>query len=273
MGPSERRRIAQVRGGHVREIPDQVAVEEPLGILVDGRPASTTMRTPGHDTELALGWCVSEGIASSADDIVHARECFETLDDEQVRRSVHITTRHQPTVHPRLHATSSACGICGGDVVSMTTSGTHADTRADTTTFAADVLYAMPDAMRVAQRHFDANGGTHAAALFDPSGDLVCLREDVGRHNAVDKVVGWAVSHGRLPLHGMGLQVSGRASAELIHKAATAGIPLLAAVSAPTSLAIDLARATGMTLIGFVRGDTMNVYSGVERIIGLARDT
>lgn len=275
MGSVDRRRILRVEGTTRHEARgDHIAVEEPLGILVDGVLASTTMRTPGHDVELAVGWCISEGIITSSEDLVTAKSCYSkspTLDDpvdedETVRRVVEISTSHRRPVQPRLHATSSACGICGSDVIDDTLARCASGLGSDSTAFAPTVICQMPDRMRAAQRHFDSSGGMHAAALFTPSGEILCVREDVGRHNAVDKVIGWGLTQATFPLHGLGLQVSGRASAELVHKAAIAGIPLLSAVSAPTTLAIDLARSTGVSLVGFVRGDTFNIYAGEHRI-------
>ena len=270
----DRRRIVRVEGASRRDARgDHIAVEEPLEILVDGVLASTTMRTPGHDVELAIGWCVSEGILNGHDDLVTAKSCYskspsldEPDEDESVRRVVEISTTHRRPVAARLHTSSSACGICGSDVIEATLARCESSLGSDATVFAPSVLTEMPDRMRATQRHFDSSGGMHAAALFDPTGQILCVREDVGRHNAVDKVIGWGLTQLGLPLQGLGLQVSGRASAELVHKAAVAGIPLLSAVSAPTTLAIDLARSTGVSLVGFVRGDTFNIYAGDQRI-------
>ena len=265
-----------VAGAPVDARGDHIAVEEPLEILVDGVVASTTMRTPGDDVDLALGWCVSEGIIRGAQDLATAKSCFtksltltELVDeDEAIKRVVEVSTTHRHPITPRLHTTSSACGICGTDVIEATLSLRPDGKASDDTGFPPSVIVSMPEAMRAAQRHFDASGGMHAAALFDPDGTVICMREDVGRHNAVDKVIGWALQQDRLPLTGLGLQVSGRASAELVHKAIIAGIPLLSAVSAPTTLAIDLAREANLSLVGFVRGDTFNIYSGDHRITG-----
>ncbi len=266
MASVERRRIVRYRDG-AQAGPDQVAVEEPLVIEVDGRTVSTTMRTPGSDIELALGWLVSEGAISSIDDIVEAKECFEQVDDgDDVRRIVQVTTRSLPPIEPRLHTTSSACGLCGSDLIDLTSRTRQWPLENDRTAFAPERLVEQPHLLREAQRGFDASGGLHAAGLFTTDGELVCVREDVGRHNAVDKVVGWALQQGRLPLSGLCLQVSGRASAELVHKAVVAGAPALAAVSAPTTLAVDLARASGLTLVGFVREGSFNVYAGAERL-------
>lgn len=278
MGSIDRRRVVRIDGNQRRAARgDHVAVEEPLEILVDGVVVSTTMRTPGHDVELALGWCVSEGIISGLDDLITAKSCFEkspTLEEldeeEQLRRVVEVNTTHRRPVHPRLHATTSACGICGSDAIATTLERRSPSLQTDRTEFPASVIHRLPELMRDAQRHFDTSGGMHAAALFDPAGSVLCVREDVGRHNAVDKVIGWGLQNRGLPLSGLGLQVSGRASAELVHKAAVAGIPLLSAVSAPTTLAIDIARETGLTLVGFVREDSFNVYAGAERISTIA---
>ena len=258
-----------------------MAVEEPLEIAVNERTVSTTMRTPGHDIELALGWLLSEGAITEIADVISARECFESVDGEEVdvalaagaapdgndvRRVVKVRTREGIDVAPRLHPTSSACGVCGTDVISATLTARAWDVADDETAVSAGTLLTLPVALREAQRGFDASGGLHAAALFRADGALVSLREDVGRHNAVDKVLGRALQEGELPLGGHVLQVSGRASAELVHKALMAGVPVLSAVSAPTTLAVDLARAAGLTLAGFVREGAFNAYSREDRI-------
>ena len=268
MASTERRRVLRWRNGAVDAGPDSLAIEEPLEIEVDGVSVSTTMRTPGHDIELTLGWLVAEGAISSIDDIAEAKECFEhdAEDPEQVRRIVQVSTRGPLLVEPRLHATSSACGVCGADLIAMTQRTRHWPLGEDTTSFDVSTVLAQPETLLAAQRGFAASGGLHAAGLFTPGGDLICVREDVGRHNAVDKVIGWALQERRLPLRGHALQVSGRASAELVHKAVMAGVPLLAAVSAPSTLAVDLARESGLTVVGFVREGSLNVYSGAERL-------
>lgn len=268
MGATDRRRVLHMRDGRWSPVPDALAIEEPLAIEVDGQSVSTTMRTPDHDIELALGWLVSEGALTDPAQIADARECFEHRDDDpdDVRRIVQVRGRLPLQVRPRLHDTSSACGICGADMIDLTRR-THAWPLADDhTAFDPALIARQPDALLEAQRGFTASGGLHAAGLFTSDGALVCAREDVGRHNAVDKVVGWALQEGRLPLRGHALQVSGRASAELVHKAIVAGIPLLASVSAPSTLAVDLARESDLTLVGFVRDGSLNVYSGAERL-------
>lgn len=263
-----------MRDGVVTAGPDYLAIEEPLEIEVDGLTLSTTMRTPGSDIELALGWLVSEGAIASSDQVTEARECFEEVERSEdaeggegdVRRIVKITTRHHPELSPRLHATSSACGLCGADLIDLTERTRHWPLDVDVTAFSPAVVLGQPATLLEDQRGFAASGGLHAAALFTPTGDILCVREDVGRHNAVDKVVGWALLEDRLPLRGLALQVSGRASAELVHKAVMAGVPLLSAVSAPSTLAVDLARSAGLTLVGFVRGTSLNAYAHAERL-------
>jgi FdhD protein len=278
---TDRRRIVQVVGdARAQTRGDHIAVEEPLDIIVDGVTVTTTMRTPGHDVELGLGWCISEGIITGSTDLAIAKSCFakslsleELVDeDDVVKRVVEVHTTHRRPVTPRLRDTSSACGICGSDVIEATLALRSASPPDTGPRFTSSVIVSMPDAMRSGQRNFDISGGLHAAALFDPTGSVICVREDVGRHNAVDKVIGWALQQHDLPLTGYGLQVSGRASAELAHKAIVAGIPLLSAVSAPTTLAVDLAREANLTLVGFVRGDAFNIYSHGERIITAAAD-
>ena len=271
MASTDRRRVLRWRDGSVDAAPDALAIEEPLEIEVDGASVSTTMRTPGHDIELALGWLVAESGLASIDDIVEAKECFEhdADDPEQVRRIVQVSTRGPLLVEPRLHATSSACGVCGADLIALTQRTRRWPLTEDATSFTVETVLGQPDKLLAAQRGFAASGGLHAAGLFTPGGDLICLREDVGRHNAVDKVIGWALQESRLPLRGHALQVSGRASAELVHKAVMAGVPLLAAVSAPSTLAVDLARESDLTLVGFVREGSLNVYAGGDRL-GLA---
>jgi FdhD protein len=272
---------------------DTLAVEEPLELQLDGEPFTTTMRTPGHDLDLALGFLVGEGVVVRQADVVRAAHCPDAVTPprERVRAlvpvaDVAIGTPEAPGPAARTHNVvtvdlapgvarpaparhrhvTSACGVCGTATVEEIRARSPHDLRADTTTVAAATLAGLPVTMRRAQRGFDRTGGLHAAALFAPDGRLLCLREDVGRHNALDKVVGWAFTRGALPLAGHVLQVSGRASFELVQKAAVAGCPVLAAVSAPSSLAADLAEETGMTLVGFSRGDRFTVYAGAERV-------
>jgi FdhD protein len=269
-----RRPIVRFSGGARVSRPDTLAVEEPLeirlGSATAGEPFTVTMRTPGHDLELALGFLVGEGIVRSSSDVVAARHCPDAArdaDGEPTHNVVEVMLR--PGVEApagRYRAVSSACGICGTasiDAVRTHSSHTVAD---DPVRVSGAVLAGLPETLRSAQRVFDRTGGLHAAGLFTPDGDMLVLREDVGRHNAVDKVVGWAFERGLLPLQGHVLQVSGRASFELVQKAWTAGVPVLAAVSAPSSLAVDLAVEAGLTLVGFSRGESFNAYAAAHRI-------
>jgi FdhD protein len=270
---TDRRRVLRIRGAgtpdaSTQEQPDQLAVEAPLTLMVGDRTIATTMRTPGHDLELALGWLVAEGVARRPGDVLEATSC--DADTVRLRLAPGVETPKA-----RLGATTSACGICGSDTIAEVLArrgpaaagaGHEAAEIGAGLVIAAEVITALPDRLRTAQRAFARSGGLHAAGLFTADGVLLCAREDVGRHNAVDKVIGWALQHDRLPAAGLVLQVSGRASFELTQKAAMAGIPVLSAVSAPSTLAVDLAREAGLTLIGFVRGDSMNVYAGPERV-------
>jgi FdhD protein len=236
-----------------RTEPDAVAVEEPLEIRIGGQALAVTMRTPGHDEELALGFCLSEGVAATAAALpadlaantveVEARE----FDRSRVQRSFY---------------TSSSCGVCGKGALEAV--AVEAERVASRLTVPATLVAELPGRLR--QPAFDATGGLHATGLFDERGRLVCLREDVGRHNAMDKVIGWAFLQGRLPLADSILCLSGRLSFELVQKAAVAGCPVLVAVGAPSSLAVELARDRGITLCGFVREGRVNVYTEPWRV-------
>ncbi|MFC1414472.1 formate dehydrogenase accessory sulfurtransferase FdhD [Streptacidiphilus sp. N1-12] len=266
-----RRRVLRIRDDGTDYRPDTLAAEEPMEIRVGGRPLTVTMRTPGDDFDLAVGFLVSEGVLHSAAEVAGIRYCAgATSDGGNSYNVVDITlargVRPPDASLERNFYTTSSCGLCGKaslDAVRTTAAWTVAE---DPLRVRPALLSALPEQLRAAQRVFDSTGGLHAAGLFDPDGVLRCLREDVGRHNAVDKVIGDALRSGRLPLRGSVLMVSGRASFELVQKAVMAGIPALAAVSAPSSLAVDLANETGLTLVGFLRGSSMNVYSGVERV-------
>ncbi|PJK24261.1 formate dehydrogenase accessory sulfurtransferase FdhD [Mycolicibacterium goodii] len=268
---TNRYRVVRLAESGATERPDTLAAEEPLEIRVAGRPLTVTMRTPGNDFDLARGFLVSEGVVARADDIVAIRYCAgATRDGSNTYNVLDVllgdgVTTPDPSLERNFYTTSS-CGVCGKaslEAVRTVSSFTVGD---DQVRLSAATIVTMPDTLRAAQRVFDRTGGLHAAALFDVEGELLCVREDVGRHNAVDKVIGWALDSDRLPLRGAVLMVSGRASFELVQKAVMAGIPALAAVSAPSSLAVDLAREMGLTLVGFLRGETMNIYSGAERI-------
>lgn len=273
--PDVRRNIANVRitainGGIRSERPDTLATEEPMEIRVGGpgqeaRAVAVTMRTPGGDYELAVGFLFTEGLIA-AGDVQRVAYCDDLGDDEQ-RYNVVTVTLSRPFDHERLHRNffaTSSCGICGKaalDDVEVRCAPVATGTEA-----AADVLVGLPDALRAGQRVFDRTGGLHAAGLFTTGGELVTLREDVGRHNAVDKVIGERLLAGRVPLAGHVLQVSGRASFEIVQKAAVGGIPIVSAVSAPSSLAVEAAERFGMTLVGFVRDGRCNVYAHPERV-------
>jgi FdhD protein len=234
---------------------DRVAVEEPLELRANGEPVAVTMRTPGHDEELALGFMRSEGItpvrAAPPPDLAANTIDVEVegFDPERLRRNFFTT---------------SSCGVCGkGALEAVAVEAPRVDS---TLTVPSDLLASLPDRLRDAQAAFAFTGGLHATGLFSASGDLRCLREDVGRHNAMDKVIGWAFGEGRLPLTGSILCVSGRLSFELVQKAAVAGCPILVAVGAPSSLAVELADDRGITLCGFVRDGRLNVYTHPERV-------
>ncbi|MEU5046899.1 formate dehydrogenase accessory sulfurtransferase FdhD [Streptomyces griseorubiginosus] len=269
---TERRKVIRIRDGAVSSRPDTLVAEEPLEIRLNGKPLAITMRTPGDDFALAAGFLVSEGVLAEQDDLQNIVYCAgATVDGSNTYNVVDVKTGPgvvipDITLERNVYTTSS-CGLCGKaslDAVRTTARWPIADippVRVD-----PDVLATLPDRLRAAQRVFDRTGGLHAAALFSEDGELVDVREDVGRHNAVDKLVGRALQNGDLPLSRTTLLVSGRASFELAQKAVMAGIPVLAAVSAPSSLAVDLATETGLTLVGFLRGSSMNVYAGEHRL-------
>src|SRR6202034_2036169 len=241
---------------------DLLAVEEPLEIRVAGQPLAVTMRTPGHDIDLAAGFLATEGVVASAGDLTQITMCDANVADVTLAPGVTLPMERLQ----RNFITTSACGVCGKDSIDAIRVRARYDVSADQVRVAPAVLAALPDRLREAQRVFASTGGLHAAGIFTAAGNLVVLREDVGRHNAVDKVIGWALREGRLPLTGCVLLVSGRASFELTQKALMAGLPLLAAVSAPSSLAAELAGESGMTLVGFLRGSSMNVYTSPQRL-------
>ena len=261
------RRVRRHDGDVVTEQPDVLAVEEPLEIRLGQEPLTVTMRTPGDDIDLALGWLVAEGAIRRPSDVVAVRERSQAVPDGLPARSVEIELA-AGVAAPRARAflTSSACGVCGTDAIETIRVRAGDDLHADQCVIDARVLTRLPDLLREQQTSFARSGGLHAAGLFTVDGELLAVREDVGRHNAVDKVVGWALRADRLPLNGTVLQVSGRASFELAAKSVAAGIPVLSAISAPSTLAVDLARQTGLTLAGFVRGPSFNLYSGAQRV-------
>ena len=275
---TERRKVLRIRDGAVTTRPDTLVAEEPLEIRLNGKPLAITMRTPGDDFALAAGFLVSEGVLAAASDLQNIVYCAGAIADGSNTYNV-VDVRTAPGVSlpdftlERNVYTSSSCGLCGKaslDAVRTTTRWPIADSPRLRVTPA--LLSGLPERLREAQRVFDRTGGLHAAALFTEGGELLDIKEDVGRHNAVDKLVGRALQNGELPLSRTVLLVSGRASFELAQKAVMAGIPMLAAVSAPSSLAVDLATETGLTLVGFLRGGSMNVYAGDDRIV-LAEET
>ena len=248
-----------------RRRPDTLAVEEPLEIRVGGEPLAVTMRTPGHDVELAAGFLVSEAIIAQGTGAGAAGATENTYNVLDVALAAGVALPAADAA--RRFYTTSSCGVCGKASIDAVETVSAHDVAGDPLEVDAAFLLSLPDRLRDEQAVFTKTGGLHAAALFDGvSGELLVAREDVGRHNAVDKVVGWAVLADRLPLSGTVLQVSGRASFELVQKAAMAGIPVLSAVSAPSSLAVELAEARGLTLAGFVRGSSLNVYTGAQRV-------
>ncbi|MFI1733296.1 formate dehydrogenase accessory sulfurtransferase FdhD [Streptomyces acidicola] len=289
---TERRKVIRIRDGVVSARPDTLVAEEPLEIRLNGKPLAITMRTPGDDFALAAGFLVSEGVLGAADELQNIVYCAGATYGGTSRSSgaesgggsntyniVDVKTAPgvvipDITLERNVYTTSS-CGLCGKaslDAVRTTTRWPIDDTHdahggeAPPVRLDPALLAQLPDRLRAAQRVFDRTGGLHAAALFREDGELLDIREDVGRHNAVDKLVGRALQNGALPLSRAVLLVSGRASFELAQKAVMAGIPVLAAVSAPSSLAVDLAAETGLTLVGFLRGASMNVYAGEDRI-------
>ncbi|MGP4004834.1 formate dehydrogenase accessory sulfurtransferase FdhD, partial [Streptomyces sp. 8N706] len=269
---TERRRVLRIRDGAVSTRPDTLVSEEPLEIRLGGKPLAITMRTPGDDFALAAGFLVSEGVLGHAEELRSIVYCAGATADGSNTYNV-VDVRLAPGVPvpditlERNVYTSSSCGLCGkASLDAVRTAARRPIADSPRVRVEPALLSALPDRLRAAQRVFDRTGGLHAAALFSPEGELLDLREDVGRHNAVDKLIGRALQSGALPLSRAILLVSGRASFELAQKAVMAGIPLLAAVSAPSSLAVDLADETGLTLVGFLRGGSMNVYAGEERI-------
>ena len=273
-GRTARRRVLRVSlPGGATPRADLLAAEEPLGIRIGGQAFTLTMRTPGDDIDLAAGFLVGEGVIRSADDLTEIRICSGgecDHDDHDATGNVADVTLSPGAsagqARRRNFLTTSACGVCGKASIDDLATRSPYDLSADRVSVAPALLAQLPDRLRDAQRVFDRTGGLHAAGLFTAGGELMAVREDVGRHNAVDKVVGWALRAGRLPLSGCVLLVSGRASFELVQKAVMAGIPVLAAVSAPSSLAAELAQESGLTLVGFLRGSSMNVYTGAQRL-------
>ena len=251
--------------------PETLVVEEPLEIRVNGAAVTVTMRTPGADVELAQGFLLTEGVIADRDDVLTIRYC-DGQDAEGANTYNVLDVTLAPDVEPpdvdvtRNFYTTSSCGVCGKASLEAVRLTGRFPVGADGTAVAAATLRAMPNRLRSAQKVFDSTGGLHAAALFTADGTMLVVREDIGRHNAVDKAIGWALEQRRVPLCASVLLVSGRASFELTQKAVLAGIPVLAAVSAPSSLAVSLAEESGMTLVAFLREGSMNVYTRADRI-------
>jgi FdhD protein len=303
---TSRRRVLRIREGARDERADTVVVEEPLEIRVGGRAVAVTMRTPGDDFDLVRGFLLSEGVITGPEEVTALRYCapvraagdggYDAYDGHDSAYDKHDSANNgydsaydghdsaynvvdavlAPGVaspHPsieRAFYTTSSCGICGKASLDAVRTSSRWRPAEDPVQVSEAVLATLPERLRAGQAVFERTGGLHAAGLFAADGELLCLREDVGRHNAVDKVLGWALGGGRLPLSGTVLQVSGRASFELVQKAVMAGVPVLAAVSAPSSLAVDLAADAGLTLVGFLRGRSMNVYACASRVVASA---
>lgn len=268
---SARTRVRRIRPNGTDSRADTLAVEEPLELRVAGESLSVTMRTPGADIDFAHGFLLTEGIIDGADDIATIRYCDGV--DDQGRNTYNVLdvtlreNRRLPSSATRNFFTTSSCGVCGKaslDAVRLASNHRPAD---DDATVDVETLAQLPDRLRDSQKIFASTGGVHGAALFTTDGTLLVAREDVGRHNAVDKVIGWALQQDMLPLRGSILMLSGRVSFELVQKAVMAGIPIIAAVSAPSSLAVDLGTEQGVAIVGFLRGESMNVYSAGHRVI------
>jgi FdhD protein len=269
-GSTVRAQVREIADGRERVRRDTLATEEPMELRVlaggDRRTLAVTMRTPGRDFELAAGFLHGEGVVSDPEEIRRISYCTD-VDVEQQYNIVNVTLDALPDLPglDRHFATTSACGVCGKESLeALKIRG--CPVLGEGPVVETETVYGLPDALRRGQGLFESTGGLHAAGLFTPDGTLLCLREDVGRHNAVDKLVGWALMSGRLPLSDHILMVSGRTSYEIMQKALAAGIPMVCSVSAPSSLAVSLATEFGMTLVGFLRGRRFNIYAGSERI-------
>lgn len=258
-------KLFKARNGRSTRQDDFVVVEEPMEVRVDNRPVAVIMRTPGDDFALAAGFLYTEGILASLDDVGVVSYCRNT-DDPSLMNIVNVkpTRKLDLSSLKRNTFAASSCGLCGKAALEhVRVSVRPVKSRLEV---AAETMYGLPDALRASQPIFSRTGGLHAAGIFDESGSLVYLKEDIGRHNAVDKVVGEALMRDGLPLSRHILLVSGRVSFEIMQKAARGGIPIVGAISAPSSLAVDFAKEFGMTLVGLLRGRSMNVYAGKERV-------
>lgn len=274
-GPTTPVVVGALTDNTIKDRADRLATEEPLEIRLaaggKARPVATTMRTPGNDFELASGFLLSEGLISARDDVRRIAYCVDVPEGDQLFNvvTVELAAPGLPDLagFERHGTVSSACGVCGRASLDRLRARGVATLPASRPRVEVEVLYRLPDSLRAAQGAFEATGGLHAAGLFESDGALLCVREDVGRHNAVDKVLGWALMHDRLPLDQHILMVSGRAGFEIVEKAVGAGIAVTCAVSAPSSLAVATAEEFGATLVGFLRGRSANVYSGADRLV------
>jgi FdhD protein len=253
--------IQRVEGSQTTSVQDLLAVEDPVEIRINGRAISITMRTPGSDSELAVGFLFTEGILATVDQI-------ESMDQGSNRIDLKLRSDSDTDLErlQRNFYMTSSCGVCGKASIEALYAASCPTIARDRPIFNSQLIHGLPDRLRQAQPVFDHTGGLHAAALFDTEGNLLNLREDVGRHNAVDKLIGAEVLAGRTPCSNRLMLVSGRASFELMQKALMAGIPILAAVGAPSTLAVETAQRFGVTLLGFVRNKRFNIYSGAQRI-------
>lgn len=283
---TQRRKASHVTTDGAVTRPETLAVEEPLELRLGGTALTVTMRTPGSDVELAQGFLLTEGVIANRNDIDRVAYCRGRPDPQSLRShpangpdgpdDLNTYNILDVTLAPgvpmpdvdvtRNFYTTSSCGVCGKSSIDAVRTVSRHSPGDDPTVVAARTLTALPARLRAAQKVFASTGGLHGAALFTSDGATLVVREDIGRHNAVDKVIGWALENGRIPLSGCVLLVSGRASFELTQKAVMAGIPVLAAVSAPSSLAVDLASQAGLTLVAFLRGQSMNVYTRPDRV-------
>jgi FdhD protein len=262
-------RVRAIDGDGVKDQPDMLVTEEPMEIRVHGpgqepRALAVTMRTPGNDFELAVGFCRTEGVFEDPADLETVAYCLAGSEQEFNVVTVRLRRPVVLDAPARRFVANASCGLCGKTALDDVEQ--HCDPVAEGPVVARSVVASLPESLRRAQKVFDATGGLHASALFTPRGELIALREDVGRHNALDKLVGHAVLERRLPLAGELLMVSGRVSFEIVQKAAVAGVPIVCAVSAPSSLAVDAATRLGQTLVGFVRDGRANVYTHPERL-------
>ena len=279
IGSSQAVDISKISGEEQLSQNDSVAVEEPLEIQISSataegsaaRSISITMRTPGDDIDLALGFLCTEGIIDNLSQVASTEHVGQAVTDGGERNTVRVTLRPDVGLDldrlQRHFYTTSSCGVCGKSSLEALRVTGQKSLKDKGAAFDRKLIVALPDKLLDQQQLFSKTGGLHAAAVFDQHGEIIHIREDVGRHNAVDKVVGAMLANGELPAHNYGLLVSGRASFELMQKALVAGVPILLAVSAPSSLAVELAREFDMTLVGFLRGGNFNIYAGARRIV------